>query len=183
MKYLLLFFFVLVSCKQSPEKKSESKTLEEIHNQAIFVDTHNDVLTQIVEKGYLFDTDLQGKTHSDLKRMKEGGLDVQGRRAAQRTPIKKKARLIARQENNSGSQETFSRMTLISSLILIFFVPISISKFLTARMTQRMSKRQMPCFFSCIYPPSLLAIACTSRISLSRSSSRPSLKTFSLMII
>jgi membrane dipeptidase len=28
-------------------------------------------------KGYVFDANLKGKTHSDLKRMKQGGLDVQ----------------------------------------------------------------------------------------------------------
>jgi len=30
-----------------------------------------------MEKGFLIDDDLKGKTHSDLKRMKQGGLDVQ----------------------------------------------------------------------------------------------------------
>ena len=51
--------------------------MEEIHNLAIFVDTHNDILTQTMVKGYLLDDNLKGKAHSDLKRMKEGGLDVQ----------------------------------------------------------------------------------------------------------
>ncbi|SDM93451.1 dipeptidase [Kriegella aquimaris] len=77
MRYLPMLFFVLVSCKDSPDKKSEPKTFEEIHNQAIFVDSHNDILTLTIEKGYIIDDDLKGKTHSDLKRMKDGGLDVQ----------------------------------------------------------------------------------------------------------
>ena len=48
-----------------------------IHKNAIVVDTHNDILTQVMEKGVVFDKDLKGKTHSDLARWKKGGLDVQ----------------------------------------------------------------------------------------------------------
>lgn len=77
MRYLIILFFVLISCKHSQDKTSESKTFEEIHNQAIFVDTHNDILTVTMEKGFIMDDDLKGKTHSDLSRMKVGGLDVQ----------------------------------------------------------------------------------------------------------
>ena len=77
MRYLVILFFVLFSCKHSPDNKSEPKTFEEIHKQAIFVDTHNDILLQTMEKGFILDNDLKGKTHSDLKRMKQGGLDVQ----------------------------------------------------------------------------------------------------------
>ena len=77
MRYLVILFFVLTSCKNSPDNKSESKTFEEVHSQAIFVDTHNDILLQTMEKGFIIDDDLTGKTHSDLDRMKQGGLDVQ----------------------------------------------------------------------------------------------------------
>ena len=77
MRYLVILFFVKISCKKSPDKKPVPKTFEEIHKQAIFVDTHNDILIQTMEKGFLIDDDLKGKTHSDLKRMKQGGLDVQ----------------------------------------------------------------------------------------------------------
>lgn len=77
MKYLVILFFVLISCKHSPGNKIEPESFEEIHNQAIFVDTHNDILLQTMEKGFLIDDDLKGKTHSDLSRMKQGGLDVQ----------------------------------------------------------------------------------------------------------
>ena len=77
MRYLVILFFVLISCKNSNDNKSESKTFEEIHSQAIFVDSHNDILLQTMEKGYIIDDDLEGKTHSDLDRMKQGGLDVQ----------------------------------------------------------------------------------------------------------
>ena len=42
-------------------------------DRAMVVDTHNDILTQATEKGLAFDTDLTGKTHSDLARWKKGG--------------------------------------------------------------------------------------------------------------
>ena len=77
MRCLILLLFILISCKNSTDNKSESKTFEEIHNQAIFVDSHNDILLQTMGKGYIIDHDLTGKTHSDLDRMKVGGLDVQ----------------------------------------------------------------------------------------------------------
>ncbi|MBJ2175242.1 dipeptidase [Aureibaculum sp. A20] len=77
MRYLIVLFFVFASCKKSPENKTEPKSLAEIHNQAIFVDTHNDILLHTMEKSFLIDDDLTGKTHSDLNRMKQGGLDVQ----------------------------------------------------------------------------------------------------------
>ena len=48
-----------------------------IHNKAIVVDTHNDILMKAVDKGLVFDKDLKGKAHSDLARWKKGGLDVQ----------------------------------------------------------------------------------------------------------
>ena len=48
-----------------------------IHEDAIVVDTHNDILMKVVDQGMVFDTDLTGKAHSDLARWKKGGLDVQ----------------------------------------------------------------------------------------------------------
>ena len=48
-----------------------------LHKNAIVVDTHNDILTQCFEKHFSFDQDLKGKSHSDLRRLKEGGVDVQ----------------------------------------------------------------------------------------------------------
>lgn len=50
---------------------------KKIHRKAIVCDTHNDIISVTVEKGYKFDSDLTGKTHSDLNRMLQGGLDVQ----------------------------------------------------------------------------------------------------------
>jgi len=47
------------------------------HYKSIVVDTHNDILTTAVEDKVRIDSNLKGKTHSDLQRFKEGGVDVQ----------------------------------------------------------------------------------------------------------
>lgn len=65
---LLLTFSCLFAAGQKYKK---------LHFEAILVDTHNDIPSASIEKKVQFDTDLKGKTHSDLKRMKEGGVDVQ----------------------------------------------------------------------------------------------------------
>ncbi len=44
---------------------------------AILVDTHNDILSKVVEDHVVFDTNLKGITQSDLNRMQEGGIKVQ----------------------------------------------------------------------------------------------------------
>ncbi|WP_264565053.1 dipeptidase [Flavobacterium sp. N3904] len=54
-----------------------AQSYEKIHFDAIMVDTHNDFLSKTTDYGYVFDTDLTGKTHSDLARLKLGGVDVQ----------------------------------------------------------------------------------------------------------
>jgi membrane dipeptidase len=48
-----------------------------IHRKAVLVDSHNDILTASLEKKVSMDNDLKGRTHSDLNRFKEGGVDVQ----------------------------------------------------------------------------------------------------------
>lgn len=54
-----------------------AQSYQKIHNKAIVVDTHNDILMKAADIGVVFDQDLSGKTHSDLARWKKGGLDVQ----------------------------------------------------------------------------------------------------------
>jgi membrane dipeptidase len=71
MKRKLLFFSLVATLQLS------AQNYQKIHNNAILVDTHNDFLTQTMEKNFVFDTNLKGKTHSDLNRMKEGGVDLQ----------------------------------------------------------------------------------------------------------
>ncbi|WP_299702355.1 dipeptidase [uncultured Pontibacter sp.] len=55
---------------------ASAQDYRELHEQAIVVDTHNDVLISVLE-GLRLEDDLRGKTHSDLARFKEGGVDVQ----------------------------------------------------------------------------------------------------------
>lgn len=50
---------------------------EKIHRNSVVIDFHNDILSTAIGKGVSFDADLTGKTYSDLKRMKEGGVDIQ----------------------------------------------------------------------------------------------------------
>lgn len=66
-KLLILFFPFCVTAQD----------VQKIHSKAIVVDSHNDILTACIEKKVSMDNDLKGRTHSDLKRFKEGGLDVQ----------------------------------------------------------------------------------------------------------
>ena len=54
-----------------------AQSTQKLHDKAIVVDTHNDVLSTATLKGLDIGTDLSGKTHSDLIRFKKGGVDVQ----------------------------------------------------------------------------------------------------------
>ncbi len=56
---------------------ASAQSYKKLHFNAIVVDTHNDLLSTAIEKNYIIDTDLSGKTHSDLDRFKKGGVDVQ----------------------------------------------------------------------------------------------------------
>ena len=56
---------------------SFAQSWKKLHFNSILVDTHNDIPSTAIEKKLSFDMDLKNKTHSDLKRMKEGGVDVQ----------------------------------------------------------------------------------------------------------
>ncbi|MEO6136671.1 MAG: hypothetical protein ABIP35_16070 [Ginsengibacter sp.] len=53
--------------------QSHAQFYQKIHDRAILVDTHNDILTKIVMYGFDIDKDLTGKTHSDLARWKKAG--------------------------------------------------------------------------------------------------------------
>jgi membrane dipeptidase len=65
---ILLLFNYFLATAQSYEK---------IHFNAIVIDTHNDIPTTAIEKGVSFDDNLKTKTHSDLQRMQQGGVDAQ----------------------------------------------------------------------------------------------------------
>src|SRR5207253_6066790 len=67
MRLLLLFSLFLFSCQ----------SYKAFHQQAVVVDTHNDVLSTVTMRGLNIENDLTGKTHSDLRRFHKGGVDVQ----------------------------------------------------------------------------------------------------------
>jgi len=48
-----------------------------LHKKSVVADTHNDFPSASIEKKVRFDDNLLGKTHSDLMRMKKGGVDAQ----------------------------------------------------------------------------------------------------------
>lgn len=54
-----------------------AQSYKKIHQKAIVVDSHNDILMKAADVGIIFDQNLKEKTHSDLDRWKKGGLDVQ----------------------------------------------------------------------------------------------------------
>ena len=72
-KMKIFFSILCLICLQYTYAQSYTK----IHEKAIVVDTHNDILMKAVDKGIVFDRNLKGITHSDLARWKTGGLDVQ----------------------------------------------------------------------------------------------------------
>ncbi len=71
MKNKILFLTILLV------QQAMSQSFQKNHNDAILIDTHNDILTKTVDDGFLIDNDLTGKTHSDLDRWRQGGLDAQ----------------------------------------------------------------------------------------------------------
>lgn len=50
---------------------------QKIHAKAVLADTHNDVLSSATMKGMDISQRLDGKTHSDLPRFRQGGVDIQ----------------------------------------------------------------------------------------------------------
>ena len=56
---------------------SYAQSYKKLHFNSILVDTHNDIPTTAIDKNVSLDQDLKGKTHSDIRRFKEGGVDVQ----------------------------------------------------------------------------------------------------------
>jgi membrane dipeptidase len=69
-KYFACFFLLLPAL-------CFSQSYKKIHDKAIVIDTHNDVLSGVTMKGLNIEGDLRGKSHSDIQRFKKGGIDVQ----------------------------------------------------------------------------------------------------------
>ena len=71
MKLFLILFCVIISGHGS------AQSARKLHDKAIVVDGHNDVLTESVIEARLDISKRLDKGHSDLERWSEGGLDVQ----------------------------------------------------------------------------------------------------------
>ena len=87
--FLILLFLIVFSCSpsgNSDDQSKEQKSYQEIHDEAMVIDGHNDFLYTVVDdvlqnhlgvQSINFSADLRGITHLDLNRQIEGGLDVQ----------------------------------------------------------------------------------------------------------
>ncbi len=75
MKNYRLHFLVLLLLFNSIS--TTAQRAKKIHFNSILIDTHNDIPTTAIDGGVSFDQQLKTKTHSDLQRMKEGGVDAQ----------------------------------------------------------------------------------------------------------
>jgi membrane dipeptidase len=73
MKYKLLCSILLLAAYMN----SHAQNVQRLHKKAIVIDTHNDFISTGIEKNKSFDMELKGSTHSDLNRMKIGGIDIQ----------------------------------------------------------------------------------------------------------
>lgn len=71
MKYSFTVIVILISIY------TQAQNYKAVHEAAIVVDTHNDILSTAIEKKLSIDKNLFGKTHSDITRFKKGGIDVQ----------------------------------------------------------------------------------------------------------
>src|SRR5438045_2228707 len=67
-------FWILLSFASGLASGQSDK---EIHNKAIVIDSHNDILSSGLDSAFSIDQNLTGKTDIDLRRARQGGLDVQ----------------------------------------------------------------------------------------------------------
>ncbi|MFL5808451.1 MAG: dipeptidase [Flavisolibacter sp.] len=54
-----------------------SQSYKKLHDKAIVIDTHNDVLSGVTMHGLNIENDLGTKSHSDIARFKKGGVDIE----------------------------------------------------------------------------------------------------------
>lgn len=59
-----------------PQMDTTETDYLKLHSEAVFVDTHNDFMYQVYDKGASISSD-NSFTHSDIPKFKEGGVDVQ----------------------------------------------------------------------------------------------------------
>ena len=77
MRKLFFTLFVSMYVLAVYAQQITTQSYKKIHSKAIVADTHNDFLMKAVDLGIVMDQDLKDKTHSDLIRLKNGGIDVQ----------------------------------------------------------------------------------------------------------
>jgi membrane dipeptidase len=88
LKLLAIFCLALpIGVGQQPKSDNKDDAVlraraEKLHREAIVIDTHNDITTPILDQG--FDLGMSGddpqakiRTHTDLRRMKAGGIDAE----------------------------------------------------------------------------------------------------------
>jgi len=71
-KYLVVTLVSAVALNVGAAQK-----FKRFHQRSVVADAHNDFLTEALTKNVSIDQNLEGVTHSDLQRMKKGGVDVQ----------------------------------------------------------------------------------------------------------
>ena len=100
-----------------------SQNYKKIHDKAVVVDTHNDFPSASIEKKVSLDSDLLGKTHTDLARLRSGGVDVQIFSSNSFSYSRKRSRMIS-------SSLPSSIMCLMRSMIfcciklVIYLLPV-----------------------------------------------------------
>ena len=67
-----LFSLLLLTCYLF----ATAQPYKKLHFKSILIDTHNDIPEKAIERNLIFDQDLRGKAHTDLRRMIEGGVDA-----------------------------------------------------------------------------------------------------------
>ncbi len=65
-----VFLTVLLFCACTPSWKK-------FHQRSVLIDTHNDVISTVTMRGLNIENDLRGKAHTDIHRLKKGGMDIQ----------------------------------------------------------------------------------------------------------
>jgi membrane dipeptidase len=75
--YILISQIVLSMIFCLTFASTSCQSYKQLHKNAIVADGHNSILNAVEDSSWIFDSDLSGKTQSDLQRMIRGGIDLQ----------------------------------------------------------------------------------------------------------